>query len=265
MLIVSVFVFLLLVLIAVGPGFYFLYYVSKKDDSGILRFFGMGLAGWVITQILVYIPSLFVQNLFISRKYDLDQVANDPVLKEEVAKYLAHNIYLILILAAIYAVTEQLIRFYFIFKSESLKKRVNVLIAFGVGWGLGDSLLLYTIELMSALFNSPQILVFSPNLFITALNKTFYVFLSVFLSVLIRESLTRPNPAMFLEAINWEWFYYFFPFLFAELLFPGSDGVGPKTIIMLTYLLFLILFVVVRKSILVKLPEELDELASRGT
>ncbi len=257
MLIVSIIVFLLLLLISAGPGFAILFYVSKHDDSNLVKFFVVGFAGWLITQILVYVPSILIQNLFIRSKYDLEQVANDPALKEEVTAFLAHNIYLIMVLAAIFAITEQLIRFYFVSKSESIKHRENVLISFGVGWGLAQTIILYTPDLLSALFNAPQLLNFSGELFLGALEKSFYVILSVFLSVLVKDAITKPQPVLFIEAINWEFFYYFIPFLVAELIFPGKEGIASSLVINLSFLLILILMFYVRKDSFLNVINEL--------
>ncbi len=253
-------VYLLVLLLAAGPVLIAFYFVSKTEAPSLLQATLLGTFGWIIAQVLLFIPRLLVGELVLRQAgFDTAELSSNSEKAAQASEYLANHMGYILMLALLFGITAQFIRFYEIMKFSSLSKTPPI-IAFGLGWGFTETAFLYTPQLTIALLDPGQSLTLDPSLLSGALERSLYAFLTVLLSILVWSSVTQGNLKPLLQAINWHVAYLFIPQVVGWSLRTVVGDVGRIIVIDSMYFLVLIAMIFSHQSLF---QESLEPITKR--
>ncbi len=240
----------LFLLLAAGPALAGFYFISKSESPHLLQATLLGAFGWIITQVLLFIPRLLVGELVLRQAgFNTSELSNDPEQATRASEYLANHMGYLLMLALLFGITAQFIRFYELTKFPILRDSPPI-IAFGLGWGFTETALLYTPQLTIALLDPNQSLALEIVLLSGALERTLYVLLTVILSVLVWNSSNEGNLKPLLQAINWHVAYLFLPQLISWTLRSTVGAVGKVVIIDSIYVFILLVMAISHKALL---------------
>ncbi len=242
--------YFLLLLLAAGPALTSFYFISKAESPNLLQATLLGTFGWIITQVLLFIPRLLVGELILRQAgFNTSELGNNPEQATRASEYLANHMGYILMLALLFGITAQFIRFYEITKFPALRES-SPIIAFGLGWGFTETALLYTPQLTIALLDSNQTLGFEIELLSGALERSLYLFLTVFLSILVWNSAAEGTLRPLLQAINWHVAYLFLPQLVGWGLRSIIGDTGRIIVIDSVYILILFAIIIAHQPLL---------------